>query len=379
MIAVCQPSNASHTMSVDELLRHWGSRMWTFPELLLSPGQSVTVYLRGSDLNKPIVVPKNQFAARVWTTIDADSSRHLIDHFLGNINLSRLELATIGLKCLYSRNTSAYLPGDQAYALMGLLRLRPQIDRTDTAFEAFSRLSLANDSDMLLERFLCLLPLSPRQQPWYDMNDAYFSSLWEITPSCQVAGIADGDTVIVDGAYGVSVRWKSFYPVYWSTGPSTKRLIAAILMEWNAFIFLAGTAFLVAGCAKKGVYRYAMIPIGAVLLFIFVYVWLMTPRIVLAMYGEKPYEVQAEMFGFEGYLDAESIERAIFGGNFGRFTWSTNGSPLSRSTVNEFGEKIGIDPCLDPEVSYKVATARGALPGQMRVCLFDHPYLFAVY
>jgi hypothetical protein len=85
------------------------------------------------------------------------------------------------------------------------------------------------------------------------------------------------------------------------------------------------------------------------------------------VYGEKPYEVQAEMFGFEGYLDAESIERAIFGGNFGRFTWSTNGSPLSRSIVNEFGEKTGIDPCLDPDVSHKVARAQASLPGDMRV------------
>jgi hypothetical protein len=291
----------------------------------------------------------------------------LIDHFLGNINLSRLELATIGLKCLYSRNTAAYLPGDQAYALMGLLRLRPQIDKTDSAFEAFSRLSLANDSDMLMERFLCLLPAGCRQQPWYDMTDAYSSSLWEITPSCQVAGIAHNDTVIVDGAHGISVRWKSFYPVYWSTGPSTKRILATIFMEWNAFIFFAGVGLLAAGCAKPGAYRYAMIPIGVVLLVIFVYVWMMTPRIVQEVYGEKPYEVQAEMFGFEGYLDAESIERAIFGGNFGRFTWSTNGSPLSRSIVNEFGEKTGIDPCLDPDVSHKVARAQASLPGDMRV------------
>ena len=43
---------------------------------------------------------------------------------------------------------------------MGLLRLRPKIDRTDSPFQAFARLSLANDSDMLLERLMCILPES---------------------------------------------------------------------------------------------------------------------------------------------------------------------------------------------------------------------------
>lgn len=80
----------------------------------------------------------------------------MIDHFLGNINLSRVELAVLALKCLFNRKTTEYLPGDQAYALMSLLRQRPQIDRTDTAFQAFSRLFLANDSDRLLERYIAL-------------------------------------------------------------------------------------------------------------------------------------------------------------------------------------------------------------------------------
>jgi hypothetical protein len=121
------------------LLVQWGTRMWTFPEVLLSPGVSIPVYTRGGDLGAPLIVAKNQFAGRVWGELDAAESRQLIDHYLGNLGLSRLELAVTALKCLYDRQTTEHLPGDQAYALMGLLRMRPQIDQTDSPFQAFAR------------------------------------------------------------------------------------------------------------------------------------------------------------------------------------------------------------------------------------------------
>lgn len=370
IIAVGRGKNTpdSDKATTDSLLGEWGSRMWTFPEVLLSPGRNIKIYRRGGNLQAPSIVPKNQFASRAWARMDADSSRHLIDHFLGNIDLSRLELAILALKCLYSRHTTEYLPGDHAYALMGLLRMRPQIDRTDTAFQAFSRLSLANDSDKLLERYICTLPMTP-DQPWYDMDDAYQSSLWDIDPYCQVAGIVDEDAVIIDGAWGVSVRWKSFYPVYWSSGPSWKRLFATLLFEWNSVVLIVACSLLGIGATiiNSGGEGNGMVAVGFLLLLLFLYFWLMTPKLARVIYGGKFADVQAEMFGFEGHLNAATIERAIFGGNFGRFSWSTNGSPLSRSTVNELGEKYGIDPYKDPEIRMKVEAAKNARPGQKRV------------
>ncbi|KAF5022598.1 hypothetical protein F66182_5344 [Fusarium sp. NRRL 66182] len=373
--------------NTESLLREWGSRMWTFPEVLLSPGRTIAVYTRDGNLQSPLVVAKNQFAALVWTYMDSNVARHLIDHYLGSINLSRLEQAVLALKCLYSRHTTEYLPGDQAYALMGLLRMRPQVDRTDTAFQAFSRLSLANDSDQLLERYICTLPLS-KEQPWYNMEDAYESSLWDITPYCQVAGIAENDTIIIDGAWGISVRWKTFYPVYWSTGPSIKRWLAGLAVEWNGGFFIIAVTLLALGAsansssssssASTGPYSVTvsstggssgtgMIIAGVFFLLLFLYVWLITPNLVRIIYGGKFADTQAEMFGFEGHLNAPTIERAIFGGNFGRFSWSTNGSPLSRSIVNEFGERVGVDPYKDPEIKMKVEAAKQARPGDMRI------------
>lgn len=137
IIAVGHPSNATQEFSIDDLLQQWGSRMWTFPEALLSPGRRILVYQRGSDISNPITLSKNQFAGRVWS--DATESRQLIDHYLGNLLLSRLELGVTALKCLYSRDTIQYLKGDHAYALMGLMRMRPQVDETDSKFQAFAR------------------------------------------------------------------------------------------------------------------------------------------------------------------------------------------------------------------------------------------------
>jgi hypothetical protein len=137
IIAVGVPSNSPSSTSTEDLLRQWGRRMWTFPEVLLSQKDTTKVYTRTRKLDSPLVIPKNQFADKVWT--DATVSRQLIDHYVGNLGLSRLELVVLALECLESRQTTQYLPGDHSYALMGLLRLRPKTDRTDTAFQAFAR------------------------------------------------------------------------------------------------------------------------------------------------------------------------------------------------------------------------------------------------
>jgi hypothetical protein len=101
-----------------------------------------------------------------------------MDHFQGTLTLSRLEIVKLAMKCLYARKTDAYLKGDVAYALMGLLRRRPMVDRTDSEFQALARLSLANDSDCLLERLICVLP-KEYGQGWLRSDDAWDINLWD--------------------------------------------------------------------------------------------------------------------------------------------------------------------------------------------------------
>ncbi|KAJ9627151.1 hypothetical protein H2203_003612 [Taxawa tesnikishii (nom. ined.)] len=344
-IAVGQPDatrlEKENGLSSWQLLKQWGQRLWTFPEVLLAPAHTpILVYTRDSDLSNPIAVPKNQFAAHVWD--DAQVSHQLVDHFEGNLVLSRLELVTIALRCLYSRQTTQYLPRYHAHVLMSLLRLRPKADHTDSAFQAFARLSLANDSDMLLERLICTLPKST-DQPWSSMDDAW-----------NIAGIGEDDTVIIDGCRGAAIRWKSFAPVKNLRRTSWKRLGAQLALHSAGSVWFISIALMaLPDTLVPGVlfFIYSTVMIGA------------APYLLRLMYSGKFWYTQPWFFGFEGYLDIETIESQIFGARLGRLQWSAWGSPLSRHHRNEHGECIGDDPTADPEVIEKVMRARSVVPG----------------
>jgi hypothetical protein len=251
------------------------------------------------------------------------------------------------------------------------------------------------------------------------MSDSYESALWDISPYCQVAGICgisknqdnvNSDTLILDGAFGASIQWKSFIHVKSQTGFSWKRWLCIQIMENNGlllsiamFAWAIGRdwdktgAHLVTGLgellsAAKNlatdvvnaitgsdkapdvlfpwwVRHFTALCTGAAVMFFLLYVWswLSTPGLIKQEYGGKFRDVQASLCGFEGYLNIATIERSIFGGNFKRLRWSINGSPLSRSYTDEHGDRFGMDPTLDTQVRQKVDLARRAEPGHMRV------------
>lgn len=260
-----------------------------------------------------------------------------------------------------------------------------------------------NDSDLLLERLICTLPKSPNQ-PWYDMSDSYDSSLWDIYPTCQVSGVGHDDSVIIDGAYGTSIRWKSFHRIWNQRKTTWGRWIAWQLVTNSSTFAIIGFVFFGMGVQQKNAYDAAMsgssyrsssssgytsgyygkrasayattmsdgssfIGAGILLLLLGFTAWFLAPRLLQIILGGKFWNVQAAVFGFEGYLNLPTIERAIFGGNFGRLSWSTNGSPLSRHWKNQFGECVGQDPTDDAEVRNMVEEAKRARPGDQRVCV----------
>ena len=179
--------------------------MWTLPEVLLSSrGAPISVYTRGGD-ERPWQIAKANFPDAAWR--DAHWTRQLVDHYEGSLILNNLELVVLALRCLSHRDFRriTYFPGDLSYILMGLLRRRPRPTAGDSVFQAFARLSLANDSNMLLERLVCVQPKEP-DQPWLHTDDAWGVQLWDIYPKIQVAGVGENDTVILDGAHGASIR-----------------------------------------------------------------------------------------------------------------------------------------------------------------------------
>lgn len=359
-IAVGPPANNSFEINTPELmLQQWGRRIWTFPEVLLAPsGKEISVYVRGSDLKQPILVPKNQFAVQVWED-DAHVARQLIDHYEGNLILSQLELVTLALECLHKRDTTQYLPGDHSYALMGLLRVRPQIDPTDSALQAFARLSLANGSEQLLERLVCVLPKTP-DQPWHSMDDAYNAKLWDILPQdVGIAGVGEDDSIILDGCRAANVRWKSFTQVAYVRRDAWKRLIAKILLRSAGIMFIIGITLV----SFTGIVN----TIGVVIIIYTLILMAFSPWLLRLLYLGKFWGQQCWFFGFEGYMDLETIERQIFGGRLGRMRWSVAASPLSRHYRNPNGECVAIDPTSDPVVAELVQKAKTAGPGDQRL------------
>jgi len=257
-----------------------------------------------------------------------------MDHYEGSLTLSNLELVVLALRCLSNRDVDrhSHFAGDLSYVLMGLLRRRPRATRDDSDFQAFARLSLANDSNMLLERLICLHPKNPRQ-PWMHTDDAWDTQLWDIYPTTQVAGVGHDDTVILDGAYGAAIRWKSFARVAYDVRISWKRTIAHTFLRSSSIVFLVAIVLVYFG----------LVGTGAILLMISLPAILASPYLVRVLYGGKLWNAQPWFFGFEGHLDIETIETNIFGDYQRKLRWSPCGSPLSRHYSNEYGECVGLD------------------------------------
>lgn len=150
VVAVREPGAGE---SIHTLLRAWAGSIWTLPELLLSPDRDFKAYhfIQHHRGVEPVVmkhtIAKNRFAsAYALSPADGYRVRRLIDHYLGSLRLSEIELLTVALQCFSSRTAGSvgeqYLPGDYSYAMMGLVSRRPHINPFDSAFLAFARYDL---------------------------------------------------------------------------------------------------------------------------------------------------------------------------------------------------------------------------------------------
>jgi len=234
------------------------------------------------------------------------------------------------------------------------------------------------------------------------MEDVYGAAAWDVVPQVQVAAICSNDTVVLDGAHGAGVRWKSFYPVGFTRYESWRRWIATWLMYLNGYTILIAAVLLhqatpqsrvsspyrgysspFGGGLRARQFSYApfvsstdsTMAAGVILLLIGLGIFFATPYLIRTVLGGKFREVQPELFGVEGYMTAATAEKGIFGVAAGRMAWSTNGSPLCRSYLNQEGELVGVDPLLDPEVRQKVDLAKVAMPGAPRVSPSSPPQL----
>ena len=123
---------------------------------------------------------------------------------------------------------------------------------------------------------------------------------------------------------------------------------------------------LVPGIANLIISINGLFAVAVILLLYGAIMLLLAPYLLLSLYGAGFWHFQPWLFGFEGYLPVDVIEKQLFGER-GRLLWSLYGSALPRQHEDAHGDMVAVDPISDPDVRALVARARTAAPGAMRV------------
>lgn len=279
-----------------------------------------------------------ELAANVWT--DGEPARLLAEHYTGLLTLSRLELISLGLEALaYRRDMeSEWTPGDVAYALMSLLHYRPRMNPSDNLFQALARLSLANDSDRIIERLTCMLPDATKTyHSAFVLEDVLGAKLWDIEPLCQVAGVGEGNEYFLDGCQGASIRWKDIPNIRLVGRKTWKKFYASVALRTGPIWFFIGILMLAAGNPNG----HALLGFGSISFLIGTFLIFASPWTVQTMYGGKVWGATPRLFGFEGVLPLREVERHIFGNATGRLSYAPSSGALC---VREPWERIGKGP-----------------------------------
>lgn len=204
---------------------------------------------------------------------------------------------------------------------------------------------MAQDSDRLLERLIFLLPESPLD-PWENMSDVYSSKLWDIEPSCQVCGVGENDTIILDGLRGGLIQWSQFNCVFrdqpWKAFTVRIFSIVMIILFFGIFIwqmtYVAHPPEFPNGHPRRDsnsslqnsptiVLVYILAPVIAMVVILIAIIPALGPFLL----GRgKAHSVEPYLFGFEGYMPLDQIEERLFGSYSNRLQWSAHGSAHSR-------------------------------------------------
>ncbi|KAJ5054505.1 uncharacterized protein L3040_000777 [Drepanopeziza brunnea f. sp. 'multigermtubi'] len=347
------------------LKQEWGSRMWTLPEALLAPGDAIYWCTPTDDSFKMTTMKKVEMTGSVWEDCAQDSdsedggpTRLLAEHFTGQLTLSRLEILSSAIAALsdrFTNNYQAFAKADVAYALMGLLHYRIEKDADDTLFQAIARLSLANDSDHLIERMVSLLPSPHSTGSAFEQlaqPDLYHTHLWDITPLCQVVGVGDeNNTVLLDNCKAMHIRWKGFPRANVVRHFGMKKLLAELSVIAGAWWFLFGLNLAITYAPfytfSDGLQGNSLLFALEVLVAAFFAVGfllsLVGPFSVRRLYGGQVLQSSPSLVGFEGVLPLAELEPLVFGNDNGRLSYEASSTPFCYPYRDPV-ERVGREP-----------------------------------
>ena len=211
------------------------------------------------------------------------------------------------------------------------------MDPEATLFQALARLSLANDSDRIIERAVCLLP-DPRKvyHTSFVLEDALGAKLWDIEPMCQIAGIGENDSVFLDGCQSASIRWKNIPRISFHGKDSWKKRLESKGWETGPVWFVIGFGLILQASTNKTAAGF-----GALFLIVGFVILLCAPWAVQRKYSGKVWGSTPWLIGFEGVLPLKQIERVFFGNSVGRISYAPSSGLYSERDENE---RIGIPP-----------------------------------
>lgn len=346
-----------------ELIRDFGNRLWCRPYLLHSPlGARIKIYFRGESAENHLSLTKRGFALLAFSGEDASMALRLLDHQEGRIRLGPVEYFVLCAKFLTRGGTTQYLPGDLYYVLMGTLPRRPTIDRTDTAWQAFCRLCLANEDHKILERIVC--HLSIQNAHWATADDAWGVALWDIDPYCQVAGVANNDMIILDGAYASTIKWDAFDKVDFPREHVALKAGTGCVLRCSPLILAVGIILLSVGSTDNRIPGLVLILLGTILIACSPF-WVC----FLYSYNPKTHDTQPCFFGVEGHVPLDKLSRLLFGQSYDppRLRWSPYSSMLSRHHMNTSGECEGVDPISSPEIAMLQSMSKESRLGEPKM------------
>lgn len=169
----------------------------------------------------------------------------------------------------------------------------------------------------------------------------------------------------MSGAFGALIRWTSFEPVNMLMRNTVKRSIARSVLRSTPAWIVTGVIALAVSQSRKGTYLAATL-IGCIFTVLYILVTLASPYLISSLYVGKTWAAQPWLFGFEGYMEIDEIEKLVFGINLGRLKWSPYSSDLSLH-VSQNGECVGKDPTCRESTAQFVSAAQNSRYGELEL------------
>ncbi|ROW08342.1 hypothetical protein VMCG_03075 [Cytospora schulzeri] len=380
--------------------RGWGSRLWTLPEGLLAPGDSVVwCYETTPGVLYHEEVYKIEMTSTFWgqrsnnnnnnnqdevmTEYEGGSPlRVLAEHYSSLLTLSRLELLPTIISALAAMewNNKAHSHSDLAYAVMGFLHYRLERNEDDTLFQSLARLSLSNDSDRIIERMISILPQAQRppllrptsgsitnnpmavnRKDVLDnsdlfrdlaLADKFGTRIHDITPLCDVVGVAhEDDTVIVDNCKAIHIRWKNFPRPEVQRHRGFKKMVAGVFVAAGLWWLTWGVNVTViwlpvwAGWAGEEVKTAYIAWLAGGFFLVAVVLSAAAPLSVRRLFGGKVERSSPYLVAFEGVMPIAALETIIFGNSNSRLTYAPSSTPFcALPGARHKRERQGIEP-----------------------------------